>query len=111
MKFKKGMLVKIVKIITGACDYKYIGKIGIISYLHYNDFHFDDDEDDEQITVYFNKWKSDVFYEDEVKIIGFEEQSNMFRDICFWCNIETNSIRINKKNFSIDMCYCPKCLR
>ena len=109
MKFKKGMLVKIINVITGVYDYKYIGKIGIISYLHYSS-DFGGGEEEEQITIYFNKWKSDVFYENEVKIIGFEEQSNMFRDSCFWCNVKTKSITINK-NFSIDMNYCPKCLR
>jgi len=112
MELKKGMIVKIIQ----PKDYddfileKYIGKIGIIYKIH-DGFYFDDDGDINQIEVYFGRNEYDIFFKDELKIICFEEQSNMFRGSCFCCKEKTKKITIGNKNFNFTMSYCPKCLR
>jgi len=116
MEIKRGMIVKVVRIIEQDGDdiedlLKYVNKIGIISRIHYSNC---SDEEDyrQEITINFDYKESGMdFYEDEIKIIGDEEQSNMFRGSCFWCRSKNKKNIIGNSNFNIIMYYCPKCLR
>jgi len=106
MKIKEEMVVKIIRIMDHEYEsideglLKYIGKIGIVDGVSFDYFN-----------VFFNNEHDCSFYEDEVKIIYFKEQTNMFRNNCLWCRSKNKKFTIDNKNFNFTMFYCPKCLR
>jgi len=112
MEFKRGMLVKVIRIKDDTDAMKnFVGRMGIIISIDMFDNDYGVDEFHPNILIDFgDNDYNNTFFRSEVKMIcDKDNRGNFLRNKCRWCsNIETKEFIVNEK---ITISYCPKCLR